>query len=140
GHSDRRVAMGAVSAATALAVANFLVHLGASSLFVDEVYSWRDASGPLGDLYAQLRDNEVTPPTYFAALHGWMGRLGADSEFALRLPSAICAVILIPVLYDLGRRVGGRATGIAAAFFGALSPLVLDYAQQVRGYAPAMLV
>jgi hypothetical protein len=130
----------AVAAAVALAAANFLWGLGSSSLFVDEVYSWGDASTPLGDLFQRLRDNEVTPPAYFAALHGWIAWLGAESEWAMRLPSALCAIALVPVLYDLGRRTAGTGAGIAAASFGALSPLVLDYAQQVRGYAPAMLV
>lgn len=130
----------AVAAAAAIATANFLLHLGTSSLFVDEVYSWGDASAPLGDLFQRLRDNEVTPPAYFAALHGWIGRLGAESDWAMRLPSAICGVLLVPVLYDIARRTAGIAAGIAAALFVALSPLVLDYAQQVRGYASAMLV
>lgn len=94
----------------------------------------------LGELIDQLRENEVTPPTYFAALHEWIGRVGADSDWGMRLPSAICGILLVPVLYDLGRRVASEGAGIAAAFFGALSPLVLDYAQQVRTYAPAMLV
>lgn len=130
----------AVVGATAVAAANFLLNLGTSSLFVDEVYSWGDASTPLGDLFDRLRDNEVTPPAYFAALHEWIGHLGADSDWAMRLPSALCAIALVPVLYYLGRRVAGEAAGVVAAFLGALSPLVLDYAQQVRGYAPAMLV
>jgi mannosyltransferase len=129
-----------VAAAVALAAVNFLWQLGSSSLFVDEVYSWTDASVGLGGLIDQLRDNEVTPPAYFAALHEWIARLDVDSEWGMRLPSAICAILLVPVLYDLGRSVASEAAGIAAAFFGALSPLVLDYAQQVRTYAPAMLV
>ena len=139
-NSDRRLALAAVAATVLIAAANFLWQLGTSSLFVDEVYSWGDASTPLGDLMQRLRDNEVTPPAYFAALHGWIGRLGAESEWAMRLPSALCAILLVPVLYDLGRRAAGITAGIAAALFGALSPLILDYAQQVRGYAPAMLV
>ena len=139
-NADRRLALVAVAAATAIAAANFLWQLGTSSLFVDEVYSWGDASAPLGDLFQRLRENEVTPPAYFAALHGWIGWLGAESEWAMRLPSALCAILLVPVLYDLARRTAGITAGIAAALFGALSPLVLDYAQQVRGYAPAMLV
>ena len=130
----------AVGAAVGLACINFLVHLGTSSLFVDEVYSWGDASAPLGDLIERLRDNEVTPAGYFAALHAWIGWLGADSDWAMRLPSALSAIALIPVLYDLGRRLAGTPAGVAAALLGALSPLVLDYAQQVRVYAAAMLV
>ena len=130
----------AVGAAAGLACINFLVHLGTSSLFVDEVYSWGNASAPLGDLIDRLRDNEVTPAAYFAGLHAWIGWLGLDSDWAMRLPSALFAIALVPVLYDLGRRLAGPTAGVAAAVLGALSPLVLDYAQQMRGYAAAMLV
>jgi mannosyltransferase len=130
----------AVGAAVGVACVNFLIHLGSSSLFVDEVYSWGNANVPLGDLIDRLRDNEVTPAAYFAALHAWVGWLGADSDWAMRLPSALCAIALVPVLYDLGRRLAGTTAGVAAALLGALSPLVLDYAQQMRVYAAAMLV
>lgn len=130
----------AIAALAALACVNFVLNLGSSSLFVDEVYSWGDASTPLTDLIARLRDNEVTPPAYFAGLHAWIGWFGADSDWAMRLPSVVFAVALVPVLYDVGRGVAGHTSGIAAALLGALSPLVLDYAQQVRGYALAMLL
>jgi mannosyltransferase len=130
----------AVGAAAGLACINFLTHLGSSSLFVDEVYSWGDASVPLSDLIERLRDNEVTPAAYFAALHAWIDWLGADSDWAMRLPSAVSAIALVPVLYDLGRRLAGTTAGVAAAVLGGISPLVLDYAQQIRVYAVAMLV
>ena len=129
-----------VVAAMGIAAANFLLHLGASSLFVDEVYSWHHASTPLGDLIEEVRVNAISPPAYFAALHVWIGRLGADADWAMRLPSVLCAVALVPVAWDLARRMGGPVAGVVAAFSCALSPLVLDYAQQVRGYASAMLV
>jgi len=135
-----RWALFAVAAAMAVAAANFLLNLGSSSLFVDEVYSLGDASVPLGSLMDRLRDTEVTPPAYFVALHEWIGRLGAEAEWEVRLPSTICAICLIPALFDLGRIVAGTSAGVVAAALGALSPLVLDYAQQVRTYAPAMLV
>lgn len=121
-----------------LAAVNFFVGLGSSSLFVDEVYSWSDASVPLGDLVDLVRFQEVQPPAYFAALHEWIGRFGVESEWGMRLPSAICALALVPAVFVLGQRVAGA--GAVACFLVAISPLVLDYAQQVRTYAPVMLV
>ncbi|HYH59859.1 MAG TPA: glycosyltransferase family 39 protein [Thermoleophilaceae bacterium] len=129
-----------VLAATVVAAVNFLWQLGASSLFVDEVYSWAAAAVPRGDLLDHVRNVEITPPVYYAALHEWIGPLGFDSEAELRFPSAVCAIVLVPVLYDLGRRVSGEAAGAVAAVLVAVSPLVLDYAQEVRAYAPAMLL
>jgi mannosyltransferase len=129
-----------VGAAVGLACINFLTHLGTSSLFVDEVYSWAAANAPLGELIEQVRDNEVAPPVYYGVLHPWISWLGADSDWAMRLPSALCAIALVPVLYDIARRLAGETAGVAAAVLGALSPLVLDYAQETRAYAPAMLV
>ena len=129
----------AVGAAAGLACINFLVHLGTSSLFVDEVYSWGNASAPLGDLIDRLRDNEVTPAAYFAGLHAWIGWLGLDSTGRCGCPplcsrsrSCRCSTTSAAARGPDGRRGGGRAR--------CSSPLVLDYAQQMRGYAAAMLV
>ena len=105
---------------------------------MDEVYSWSDASVPLGDLVDLVRFQEVQPPVYFAALHEWIGRFGVESEWGMRLPSAVCALALVPAVFVLGQRVAG--VGAVACFLVAISPLVLDYAQQVRTYAPVMLV
>jgi 4-amino-4-deoxy-L-arabinose transferase-like glycosyltransferase len=57
------------------------------------------------------------------------------SEWLLRLPSAMAAVLALPVVYLLGRRFFGRTAGLVGAFLLAISPFALGYAQEARIYA-----
>lgn len=114
-------------------------HLGSSSLFMDEVYSWRASRGSLGDLTDALRYSEVTPPLYYLILHAWMGVTGGDSEALLRLPSVLCGIALVAAVNWLGRLSAGRTAGLIAAALTAISPIVLLYSQQVRAYVFVML-
>src|SRR5215207_3111076 len=117
----------------------FALQLGSSSLFIDEVYSWRASRGSLGDLADALRYTEVTPPLYYLLLHAWMQIAGGDSETLLRLPSVVAGVGLVAAVYWLGSVVAGRKAGLIAAGLTSISPLVLLYAQQVRAYVWVML-
>ena len=114
-----------------------LAGLGASSLFVDEVLSWQAARLPLSEVHAKVRADEVAPDTYYLALHGWI-RLFGDDEWVMRVPSAMAAIALVAAVWWLAAAVDRRAAATAAVLC-ALSPLVLQYGQQVRGYVFAML-
>ena len=61
-------------------------------------------------------------------------RTFGHSEFAVRLPSLIAGTLVIPVLYELGRELYDRRTGLLAAAFAAVSPLLIWYSQEVRMY------
>jgi len=130
---------GLLLAVLAGASALFALNLGHSSLFIDEVYSWRASRGSLGDLTDAVRFSEVTPPLYYLILHAWMQVCGGDSEALLRIPSVVAGVALVGALHWLGCLVAGRVAGLIAASLGALSPIVLLYSQQVRAYVWVML-
>lgn len=93
--------MAPLAAILAVAGLNLTWGLGASSLFVDEVYSWRAASVPLGELFHRVRFDEVAPPTYYVFLHEWIGRLGSQAEWVMRLPSALAGIALVGATYWL---------------------------------------
>ncbi len=138
--SDRALALAGLCAAVGVAAANFGWQLGSSSFFVDEVISVQHATVPLHLLFSVVRRFESTPPTYFLFLHEWFGRTGlAPHEWVLRLPSAVAGVGLVGIVCWLGRELGGWRVGILAGLLTALSPLVLQYAQQGRVYALLML-
>jgi hypothetical protein len=59
----------------------------------------------------------------------------SESEFILRLPSAMAITLTVPVLYALGRRLFSRAAGLVSAFLLVISPFALGYAQEARAYA-----
>jgi len=76
---------------------------------------------------------DLHPPLYFLFLHPWI-RWAGESEFALRFPSAVGAILAVPLAYVLGRRLRSTKLGLWAALFIASSPFHLWYAQEARMY------
>ena len=114
-------------------------HLGAASLWSDEIFSryYVDVFG----LHYALSDGlsrETNPPTYYLLLQGWMAVWG-HSEAALRSLSALASILCVPVTYLLGREFGGKSRALAAALLCALCPMSVYFAQEARVYALLML-
>lgn len=108
------------------------------SLFADELSSyWVVAGRGLGDVISTVHSNaEITPPLYFVS--AWLTtqiHLGGE---LLRLPSLIAGTMAIPAAYLLGLRTAERAAGFVAAALTALSPFMIFYSTEARGYALAM--
>ncbi len=118
----------------ALAGFNFLWQLGSSNFYIDEVFSVEHSVGPLDQVISQVSHTEVTPWPYFIALHEWLGRVGMQPEWVVRLPSAVAGIALVAAVYWAARTLVGRHAALIAATLCAVSPLVLQYAQQARVY------
>jgi mannosyltransferase len=129
----------AYAAVVALGAVVILAGLGRSSFFIDEIFSWNASDHGLSGIADAVQGQEVTPPLYYLILHGWIVLTGAESEFMLRLPSALAGIALVGAVAWLGTVVAGRRTGVIAGLLTALSPLVLQYAQEVRAYVFVML-
>ena len=125
-----------------MALAAFALYLHraeAKSIWWDESLSLRRAQQDV----ATILSNRIAfpgsvsidqhPPLYFLLLHATIRLLG-ESDLALRFPSALCATLLVPLLYAVGARLRGARAGVLAAALGAASPFVLWYAQEVRMY------
>jgi Dolichyl-phosphate-mannose-protein mannosyltransferase len=119
--------------------ANFLWQLGSSSFFVDEALSVQHSVPSISNLIHSVRMYETTPWTYFIGLHEWLGRTGSQTEWVVRLPSVVAGVALVAAAYWMAGAFVERRAALAAAALCALTPLVLQYAQQARVYIFAML-
>ena len=128
----------ALIALTALAAALRLPTLGSQSLWLDEALTGRLARGSLGDLLHRVADEEANPPLFYLLEWAWT-RVAGTSEVALRLPSALFGIALVPVAYAIGRRLGGPRPAIALAALVAVHPLLVYYSQEARGYAAVAL-
>jgi mannosyltransferase len=128
---NQKLCLGLLVAIILLAWGLALVRLGERSLWADEGATAYQAQHTQS-LAAALQLNEY----HFLHLAMTMAivRL-AKSEFVLRFPSALTAVLALPAVYALGRHLLGRGTGLAAALLLAISPFVLGYAQEARVYA-----
>ncbi|HIH44912.1 MAG TPA: hypothetical protein HA257_07535 [Candidatus Methanoperedenaceae archaeon] len=115
-----------------------LYHLDFESVWLDEAYSISlSKAGTVG----QVWDNaiaEMFPPLHFFILY-FLHAIG-DSEFLMRLPSAVAGILTIPLLYFAGERFFGKNEGLVAAFLLAVSPMHLFYSQEARPYALVTLL
>lgn len=102
-------------------------------IWLDEAISIHQARLSLQELFRNLYNGDRQPPLYHLTL--WLTiRAFGHGEFAVRLPSLIAGTLVIPVLYELGRDIYDRRTGLIAAAFAAVSPVLVWYAQEVRMY------
>ncbi len=106
--------------------------LNAQSLWNDEGTSVALAQR---DLITITRDasRDIHPPLYYWMLSGWVRVLGT-AEWAVRSLSALLGVVLVSLIYALGRELAGRRVGVAAALLAAIHPFQVYYAQEARMY------
>lgn len=106
------------------------------SLWYDEIASTQFAATPYHLLWSDWMVRETNPPLYYSLLRGWISAFG-DSDIALRLLSVGIGTTGLLIVFALGRRVGGSATGLLAVMLVGCSAQHVLYSQQVRGYALA---
>ena len=110
-----------------------LYGLGSESLWFDEMWSFRIAQmEPLQIVFSTPNDNN--PPLYYLIVHYWI-LIAGDSEFIIRLPSAIAGTLAIPVIYGIGSMLFSRSTGLMAALILSLSAYHVRYSQEARAYS-----
>ncbi|MGB8278463.1 MAG: glycosyltransferase family 39 protein [Methylovirgula sp.] len=125
-----------LAALVALRIALFFV----KPLWLDEVYSGAAALSPsIGSLFADWISKDIHPPLYLLLLHFWCKAFGV-SDVALRLPSLICDIAAIPVMYfGLRKTIGERQATIAALII-ATAPNAVLYSAEARSYGLLLLL
>jgi hypothetical protein len=116
-------------AVAGLALAVRLCGLRRQSLTMDEVRELALARQSISDLALRA---DGFPPLYQILLKGWLAVLGPEAG---RSFSVLCGMLIVAVVWRLGRLVGGVSTGWAAALLVAISPIHVWYAQEARANA-----
>jgi mannosyltransferase len=75
---------------------------------------------------------DTMPPLYYYLLHAWL--VIGNSITWIRLLNVTLSLAILVLLYLMGKALGGHMAGLAAAFLGAVSPLQIYHAQEVRMY------
>jgi mannosyltransferase len=129
----------ALSSIIVLCAALRFFHLGAASLWSDEMFSryYVDVFG-LHYVFTEGLSREPSPPTYYLLLRAWITLFG-DSEVALRSLSALASTLCVPIAYLLGRELESKLLGLAGALLVALCPMSLYFGQEARVYIFLML-
>jgi mannosyltransferase len=113
--------------------------LGQQSFWVDETVTARLLAKSFPHMLTALPRSESTPPLYYTVAWIWT-RVFGHSEVGLRSLSALCGTATVPVVYAVGATLVSRRTGLIAAAFAALSPLLLWYSQEARAYSLYILL
>jgi 4-amino-4-deoxy-L-arabinose transferase-like glycosyltransferase len=117
-----------------------LYDLGGESIWFDEAVSVAASKlGFLDQISWSLTSSDNNPPLYYAFLRVWVLLFG-DSEFAVRLPSAIFGSLGILLIYAVGSRLFNRKAGLLAAFILAVSVFHIKFSQETRAYSLSALL
>lgn len=136
-----------VAVGGALAASVVLRFFTKSDLWLDEALTVNIARLPLRRLHIALR-HDGAPPLHYVLLHGWMTLFGT-SDLAVRALSGVLGVLMLPLAFAAGHRLGAGAGAGAerrrwAAWSTLLvlasSPFAIRYSTEARMYMLAMLV
>lgn len=111
-----------------------LFRLGTPSIWVDEAATARAVHTRYLDL---MTDNYHW--LYYSIMKPW-GLAAGTSEWALRLPSVLGAMLACGLLVLLARRLVDGPTALISGLLLATSPFVIKWSQQARGYTMLLAI
>lgn len=111
-----------------------LWRLDAESVWHDEAWSIRAIRSPFGT------PDDNTPPLYYLTLHTLQLGGAGESPFALRYGSVLIFLLVVAAGLRLAGRWSGAWAGGLAGVLLASSPLLWEYAQEVRAYIAIPLI
>ncbi len=123
-----------LAALTLLAAVLRLSTLDLQSFWYDEAFT------PVHVLHVSLfstlravAHTENSPPLWYVI--AWAdARVLGTGEVALRLPSALAGIAVVPLAWAIGAELAGRRAAIACAALMAVNPLFVWYSQEARAY------
>ncbi len=78
--------------------------------------------------------SDIHPPLYYYTLHFWRAVVG-HSEFTLRSLSVVFGVLLVWLIYLIGRQFFSKPAAFFSALIAATNPFLIYYSQEARMYA-----
>ena len=114
-----------------------LYQLGGESLWYDEIVSVYLARKSIPEMIAHTA-GDIHPPGYYLLLHLWQSLTHPTAvhglEFLFAWPSLVAGMLILVLIYALGRRLLDPSIALVALWLGALNPFQLWYSQEVRMY------
>jgi len=129
----------AVGALTLFAAVLRFYRLGHQGFWFDEGNTALLVHFSPGKMLGLIPQTESTPPLYYCVAWIW-ARVFGYGETGLRSLSAVCGVLLVPVVYAAGARLISRRAGVIAAALATCSPLLVWYSQEARSYSMLALL
>lgn len=109
------------------------IHLGAAPLWFDETYTYQHLASPWhGFVGRVMQDNQA--PIYYAIAKTWADVMGL-SPWMIRIPGLLASVACIALVAALTHALAGVRAARTAAWLAAISPFLIQHAQDARPYA-----
>jgi len=105
----------------------------------DERVTAATATRSVGGIWHASRATEAPHLLYYLLMKPWIAAFGGGL-WSLRLPSVVVGAAAVAVLTVLGTKLFGRVAGLVAGFVLASSAYVVQFMQEARGYAFALLL
>ncbi|MCE7982600.1 MAG: hypothetical protein DYG89_15555 [Caldilinea sp. CFX5] len=120
-----------------------LYRLGATSLWYDETVSVALAQKSIPALIHHTA-GDIHPPGYYLLLHFWQMLTQPTPAFGLEFlyawPSLWCGLLIVALLFALGRRLASPAVALVGLWLAAINPYQIWYSQEVRMYTLGALL
>lgn len=112
--------------------------VGFQCYWLEEIYTLNLVNNTITDVIYLSLFKDCNPPVYYVLAHLASVASGFQ-DVAIRYPSVMCGILLIPAMYLLGQTFKNKMTGLyCAGITAVLSPLVY-YSQFGRAYATVFL-
>lgn len=122
-----------VAILTLAAAALYSVNLGAHDMPTDERVSYLYSQSSFGRIL-DIREDPTHTPVYYLALKLWV-QMAGSSDAGLRSLSVLFTVAAVPVVYAIGRRLGGgHGVGLLTLLVFIPTPMIYHLAQEARSY------
>ncbi|MHB8628497.1 MAG: glycosyltransferase family 39 protein [Aggregatilineales bacterium] len=116
-----------------LAAALRILNAGHFPIWTDEGWgTWAASDHNLNTILGIVAADRH-PPLYFLALSAWW-TLAGDSRIALRFLSIAAGLLIVALVYRVGKEWFGHSTALYAALIAAILPIAIYYSQELRDY------
>ncbi len=122
-----------------------LVNASAFSFWTDEGLTPLRASYPVLEILSnriiiqEVVTKDTHPPFFYLLIHV-SRQVWGETDFAFRYLSLLASVLLVPLMYQFGRRLHNGRLGWVAALVTAVNPLQIYYANEARMYTLLVLL
>ena len=120
-----------------LASALRFFQLDAQSMWFDEAARLLIAQTDVASIVRET-GGDTLPPLHHLILHFW--GLAGDQDFWLRVPAVAFGLLLVAVVFTLGKCIFGTKTGLISAFIMAVMPYQVYQSQQANIYSLLVLL
>ena len=121
-----------------LGVVTSVIYLGHSSFYLDETVSTTLARVSWHRFVQVVTQREANMALYYLVLRAWT-HLGT-SEAVVRSFSVLASLGALVIVVAVTRRLFGNRAAVICGLLFAVDPLIVEYAQDARGYALSMLL